>query len=393
MGTVLVGRPALTRPRFAMEGVAVIAAVSSLVLLCYDNNLVGRGALWFAPVVVVAVMYPHRVVEARLNPILLAFVGWLLFASLFAGLPSGTFMLLLLFGAVAAGGALGTFGLEAFGRGLIAACGVLVTASVVLCLAHWGRAIETDPIYAGAWRGVFNQKNTLGFTAALLVVLCVAFFDRMPRGLIYTLLGVGGLALYGARSVSAMGALCYALVVVAVLAVGRRRGRTPRARHVVALLVVIFVAFVAVLPHVLERFGRDPTLTGRTVVWSALSDDARAQVVFGHGVGAYWFDAGSQATLDSVEQQLHFRPGQAHNGALDTVLDGGLPALALLIAFAFMAARCALLAYRDGCAWPLLVLVLAFMATTTERGLYSAPMLFVAAAIVSAPSPSRASAA
>ena len=393
MGTVMVGRPAPTRPRFATPGVAVIAAVSSLVLLCYDNNLVGRGALWFAPVVVVAAMYPNRVVAARLNPTLLAFVGWLVFASLVAGLPSGTFMLLLLCGAVAGGAALGTFGLDAVGRGLLAACGVLVTASVVLSVAHWGRAIETDPIYAGAWRGVFNQKNTLGFTAALLVVLCVALFDRLPRGLVYALLGVGALALYGARSVSALGALFYALAVFAVLAIGRRRGRTPRARHVVALLVIIFVAFVAVLPHVLERFGRDPTLTGRTVVWSALEDDARADVAFGHGVGAYWFDAESQATLDSVEQQLHFRPGQAHNGALDTVLDGGLPALALLIALAFVVARRALTAYRDGCSWPLLVLVLAFMATTTERGLYSAPMLFIVAAVVSAPSQPRAPAA
>jgi hypothetical protein len=36
--------------------------------------------------------------------------------------------------------------------------------------------------------------------------------------------------------------------------------------------------------------------------------------------------------------------------------------------------------------WPLLVLALAVMSTATERGLYSAPMLFVVAAILSAPS-------
>src|SRR5262245_19364569 len=234
MGTVMVNRPSLTRSRFATEGVAVVAAVSSLVLLCYDNNLVGRGALWFAPVVIVAVMYPNRVVAARLDPALVAFVGWRVFASLLAGLPSGTFMLLLLCGAVAVGSAVGTFGLDEVGRGLLVACGALVTASVALCALHWGRAIETDPIYAGAWRGLFNQKNTLGFTAALLVVLCVAFFDRLPRGLVFPLLGVGVLALYGARSVSAIGALVYALAVFAVLAIGRRRGRTPRARHVVA---------------------------------------------------------------------------------------------------------------------------------------------------------------
>jgi O-antigen ligase len=386
MSTLLVGRAPLTRSRIASEGVGVVAVVSSIVLLCYDQNLVGRGMMWFAPVVAVAAAYPKRVVHARLSAALVAFVGWLLIVSLLAGLPSGTFMLMLLCGAIAAGAAVGTFGLDSVGRGLLAACGVLVTVSVVACLTHWSRAIETDPLYPGAWRGVFNQKNTLGFTAALLLVLTVAYFHRLPRGLVYTLFAVGGLALLRARSVSAIGALLYALVVFAVLVAARRHGRTLRSRHLVALLILIFVAFVAVLPHVLGRFGRDPTLTGRTVVWSTLWKDARADMTFGHGVGAYWFDGRSQASLDSIEERLHFRPGQAHNGALDAILDGGLPALVLLIALGIAVTRRAVVAYGAGCSWPLLVLVLAFMATSTERGLYSAPMLFVVAAIVSAPS-------
>jgi O-antigen ligase len=393
MGTVLVGRGALTRPAVAGQGVAAIVAVSSLVLLCYDKVLVARGLLWLAPVIAVAVFYSDRVAQARMSATLVAFVGWLLLVSLLAGLPRGTFMLLLLCGAMAAGGAVGTLGLDTVGRGLVGACGVLVTGSVLLCFVHSGRMIETDPLYAGAWRGVFNQKNTFGFTAALLLVLCIAQFDRLPRGLVYTLFAVGGIALLGARSVSAIGALLYTLVVFAVLAAARRRARPLRSRNVVALLIVIFIAFVAVLPHVLGRFGRDPTLTGRTVVWSTLWRDAREDIVFGHGVGAYWFDARSQASLESVEERLHFRPGQAHDGALEAVLDGGLPALALLIALAFAATRRALIAYRTGCSWPLFVLVLAFMSTTTERGLYSAPMLFVAAAVVSAPYPSSARAA
>jgi hypothetical protein len=386
MTTLLVGRAPLTRSRIASEGVLVVAVVSGVILLCYDKNLVGRGMMWLAPGVAVAAAYPKRFVRARLSAALVVFVGWLLLVSLLAGLPSGTFMLLLLCGAIAAGAAVGTFGLDSVGRGLLAACGVLVTVSVVACLTRWGRAIETDPLYSGAWRGVFNQKNTLGFTAALLLVLTVAYFRRLPRGLVYTLFVVGGLALLGARSVSAIGALLYALVVVALLVAARRHGRTVRSRHLFAILILIFVAFVSVLPHVLGRFGRDPTLTGRTVVWSTLWKDARADMTFGHGVGAYWFDGRSQASLDSLEARLHFRPGQAHNGALDAILDGGLPALVLLIALGIAVSRRALVAYGAGCSWPLLVLVVAFMATTTERGLYSAPMLFVVAAVVSAPS-------
>jgi O-antigen ligase len=376
----------MTRPRLATPGIVLVGAVCTLVLLCYNKTFVDRGVMWVAPVVAVAAAYPKRVVQARLNAWLVAFVGWLLFVSLLAGLPRGTFMLLLLCGTIATGAAAGTFGLDTVGRGLLAASGALIVVSVAACLAHWSRALESDPLYAGAWRGIFDQKNTLGFTAALLLVLCVAYFHHLPRSRVYALFAVGGLALLGAHSVSALGALLYALAVYGVLEAARRRGRTFETHQVVALLIVIFVAFVAMLPHVVQRFGRDPTLTGRTVVWSTLSNDARADITFGHGVGAYWFDAGSQASLDRLEQQLHFRPGQAHDGALEVILDGGLPALALLVALGVAATRRAVFAYGNGCTWPLLVLALAIMSTATERGLYSAPMLFVVAAVVSAPS-------
>jgi O-antigen ligase len=365
--------------------VVAVAALSTLVLLCYDKTLVDRGVMWAAPVLVVVAIYPKRVTQARLNGTLVVFMGWLLFVSLLAGLPRGTFMLLLLCGVVAAGVALGTFGLDSVGRGLVVSAGFLVTASVALCLGHWSRAFETDPLYAGAWRGLFNQKNTLGFTAAILVVLCVAHFNRLPRRLVFPLIAMAGLALLGARSVSAIGALLYALVIYAILEAARTHGRALRSRHLVAVLILTFVAFAAVLPHVLGRFGRDPTLTGRTVVWSALWKDARADIAFGHGVGAYWFDARSQSSLDAVQEQLHFRPGQAHNGALEIVLDGGLPALMLLLGLTFGAARRALIAYHEGLKWPLLVLLVALMSTATERGMYSAPILFIVAAILSAP--------
>src|SRR5262245_45674667 len=386
MGTLSVSRTTIARPRIARDGTVVLFGVCGLVLLCYNQTFVDRGVLWMAPLVAIVLAYPKRVVQARLSAPLVAFTGWLLLVTLHAGLPQGTFMLLLLCGAIAAGAAASTFGLDAVGRGLLTASGALVTVSAAACVAHVTRAFEADPLYAGAWRGVFNQKNTLGFTAALLLVLCVAYFRHLPRGLVCSLLAVGGIALVGARSVSAIGALLYALVVFAVLEAARRRGRTIRPHQAIALLVVVFVAFVALLPHVLDRFGRDPTLTGRTVVWSTLWRDARADSTFGHGVGAYWFAESSHASLDSLEQRLHFRPGQAHDGALDAVLDGGFPELVLLVALAVAATRRALIAYGNGCTWPLLVLALAFMSTATERGLYSAPMLFVVAAILSAPS-------
>jgi O-antigen ligase len=369
------------------EGVVVVAAVAFAVLLCYDNILVGRGPLWFAPVVLVSVVYFRRVLQARVSIFLTAFLAWLGLVSLLAGLPSGTFMLLLLCGITAAGAALGTFGLVTFGRGLVVATGTIIVASTVLCQLHWHRAIEVDELYSGAWRGLFDQKNALGFTAAFLIVLCIAQFRTLPRGLTYVLLMSGTYVLLHSRSISALGALLYTVGVYAVLELLRRQRRTMRTRHVIALLALMFVAVMMLMPHVITRFGRDPTLTGRTVIWSALWHDASKDLAFGHGVGAYWFDRDSQSTLDNLEQQLHFRPGQAHNGALEAVLDGGIVELVLLVGLGIAATRRAMTAYNLGVSWPILMLVFAFMTTTAERGFYSAPMLFVAAAIVSAPLP------
>src|SRR5215831_11096312 len=112
MGTLMVGHTTVTRPRVAREGAIVVTAVCGLLLLCYDQAFVDRGVLWLAPVVGVAVAFPGRVVRARLSAPLLAFVGWLLLVTLHAGLPRGTFMLLLLCGAIAVGAAVSTFGLD-----------------------------------------------------------------------------------------------------------------------------------------------------------------------------------------------------------------------------------------------------------------------------------------
>jgi hypothetical protein len=127
------------------QGTVLVAAVCALVLLCYNETFVDRGVMWIGPVVAVAAAYPKRALQARLNAWLIAFVGWLVFVSLLAGLPRGTFILLLLCGTIAAGTAVGTFGLDAVGRGLLTASAALVTVSVAACLVHWNRAHETDP--------------------------------------------------------------------------------------------------------------------------------------------------------------------------------------------------------------------------------------------------------
>jgi O-antigen ligase len=375
-----------SRSEVDRDGLVTLGVVTTLVILSYTAPLVGRGVLWSAPAALIALFFRARVVRIRVSASLVAFTGWLVLTGLLAGLPKGSFTLMLLVGVIAAGAACAGFDMSTIGRALVWGTALPVAVSVATSMGGLASAREQGALYAGAWRGIFNQKNSLGFAAALLIALCVTQYRELPRLSARALLVLGGVALVGSRSVSALGALAFALTLYAlVAAVGKQRGRRLGTRALVGLAVVLCVAVVVALPRILGDFGRDPTLTGRTVMWTAFSRDAHHQLLTGYAPGGYWFSAAGKSTVASIRQTLHFAPGQAHNGVLDVVLDAGLPALLLLTVLALAALRRALAAFQAGRSWPLFVLAFGIMTTYTERGLYSAPMLFVVAIIVSVP--------
>jgi exopolysaccharide production protein ExoQ len=71
--------------------------------------------------------------------------------------------------------------------------------------------------------------------------------------------------------------------------------------------------------------GRDLTLTTRTDVWPMLIG-MNDNVFFGEGFSSFW----SGPRLDVIYEQ--FSIIQAHNGFLDTYLNGGLVGVALMVA-------------------------------------------------------------
>src|SRR5438874_6788033 len=342
-----------SRSEISRDGFITLVVVTTLVTVSYTAPLVGRGMLWSAPAALIALFFRARVVRIRVSASLVAFTGWLVLAGLLAGLPKGSFALMLLVGVIAAGAVCGGFDVTTIGRALIWGTAVPVAVSVVTSVGGVASAREQGALYAGAWRGIFNQKNSLGFAAALLIVLCVTQYRELPRLTARVLLVLAGVALVGSRSVSALGALAFSLTLYGlVVAIGKQRGRRLGTRALVGVAAVLCVAVVVALPRILGDFGRDPTLTGRTVMWSAFSRDAHHQLLTGYGPGGYWFSTAGKSTIASIQQTLHFAPGQAHNGVLDVVIDAGVPALLLLVVLAFAALRRALTAFQHGCSWP-----------------------------------------
>jgi O-antigen ligase len=241
--------------------------------------------------------------------------------------------------------------LEDDGRRIVA--GMFVAAgllSAVLGLAQLGVAGDGLRLFAetsaDAPVGLLANRNHQAVLLACALPLCAAVVPR--RAIEHRPLVVSGLALAGALIVSAvllltgsrMGALLWLGGILGAGWTVRARGllATPRSPAPLALwsavgLATLFAAGALLLDsELLERFRTaDIASDTRSAALPSLLATAHAFFPAGAGLGAF----------DSVYRQ--FEPdallstiylNQAHNEPLQLAIEGGLPALALLLVFA-----------------------------------------------------------
>lgn len=193
------------------------------------------------------------------------------------------------------------------------------------------------------YSGVTTNKNELG--AALFVCGVILLWDFLevrasPDGrMIGTDVAVRvGLALMivwllgKADSLTAMVCLLFACGMVLLTRL-RSDVIKPVARHLGAYTVALglFVYALSLAPGALQGLadvaGRDMTLTGRTTLWDDLLREA-VDPIFGTGFQSFWLGPGGKR----MWEKYYFHPIQAHNGYLETYLNGGLVGLGLLLA-------------------------------------------------------------
>ena len=108
-----------------------------------------------------------------------------------------------------------------------------------------------------------------------------------------------------------------------------------------ALLLTGFVSQAA--PGLFfKAIGKDPTLTGRTEIWTAVLDQVRQRPLGGFGFGAFWNKESVPARI--VARQTGWPAPEAHNGWLDLLAQVGwvglvLTACCCLAAVVFALAR------------------------------------------------------
>ncbi len=189
----------------------------------------------------------------------------------------------------------------------------------------------TEPALMGDWRGVFLHKNIAASAMGL-----IAFFGLYlmrsgapRRGGAVVVLAL--IFLWMSNGKTALGMFPVAFVLSFII---ERRPRWGSFLFFVFLAAVTVVTLGSALSPVLRHFvaslGVDATFTGRTDIWQLALSAVGQAPLFGYGFDNFW---GNEALLRAhfVHETWAMGAAHAHNGYLEILLDGGAPALVLVL--------------------------------------------------------------
>ena len=192
------------------------------------------------------------------------------------------------------------------------------------------------------YSGVTTQKNSLGeiiLVAGLILISELAQANR-PREArffkghhftIFFTLAMGLWLLFLCNSKTAL--ICLAIGTVIVLGHKLPLFKGHPQRLLTLIFVVVALFFVAqsafqVSDDLLALVGRDATLTQRTAIWKAVKENP-VDPIIGSGYMMYW---ARYATIQIEDTEVSTKT--AHNGYLETYLDGGTLGICFLISHA-----------------------------------------------------------
>ena len=238
--------------------------------------------------------------------------------------------------------------LEAMKAVFVRSASLLLPMSVLFIrfIPQFGR---TYHVWTGEmmYTGVTTHKNSLGVLVLISVMFLVWDFTSRPppltppRSLVsrlgeLSLILMGGWLLVKSGSATATGCCVVGLALMFLLSWKALRNNVATIESIAVggaiLLWPTGIAQSIVEFFIVDVLGRDLTLTSRTDVWPMLLSKAD-NVMVGSGFNSFW----TGERLAEVYGQLGII--QAHNGYLETYLNGGLVGLALLILLLLAAIR------------------------------------------------------
>jgi O-antigen ligase len=229
----------------------------------------------------------------------------------------------------------GLIPLRDVGVALVWTVRIAVAATIIaLVLYPATRTHVSTDIYLDdypGWHGFFFHKNKmtpfLVFGAASVLAFDRTFVVKWGT------LGLIGLLLLGSTSATGISAAFLVGVTWVWLRIYQgqedlRNSTIFSTLSAVGFLIVV-VGAVTSLATITSAYGKELTFSGRTFIWTASIDAIQRRPLFGHGLGALFWQEGVSPETAEIWRQVGFPNTHAHNGALDLALQLGLVGLAV----------------------------------------------------------------
>lgn len=264
------------------------------------------------------------------------------------------------------------------------ACALATLLHLFVIITMPGTGIHND-VNAGAWKGVFFEKNALGASVAqsAIIITALVHLDKKHRLLWLGALFLTLVILVGAQSTTSLIAFAVTGALYVGLAVSRDR---PWLRitglyfGAVAIAVPMFVVTFA--PElVFEAIGKDATLTGRTDIWEMAITAIETRPWTGYGYAAFWQEEFGPSYIFAAE--LEWLVPNAHNTWIEQGLNMGVPgiiALALLTLWSLI--RAIYKVVKHELILPLAVMIQLLLFTISESTILWAHNTFTCALFV-----------
>ncbi|QLE59526.1 O-antigen ligase family protein [Nostoc sp. TCL26-01] len=194
--------------------------------------------------------------------------------------------------------------------------------------------------HPGAWRGIYDYKNTFG---SMMVLGSLAFFllpIEKPIYNLYKWVGYGISLVMMLLSTSKTSLVLSFLLVFILLLYRKFRWQGKISVVYLDIAVLIFGCIGAFVltqwVDILSGLGKDPTLTGRTVIWDYVTSQIWERPLLGFGRGAFYAPESPYAFAAGRQISSWYRPPHSHNGFIDLLLDVGFIGFFLFLASFFM---------------------------------------------------------
>jgi exopolysaccharide production protein ExoQ len=263
---------------------------------------------------------------------------------------------------------------------IAASFGIVLAASILFIIALPKYGIMGG-IHAGLPRGVFTHKNIMGkfmVLSSCIFLLLVRSTGRPSFKNFYPWLGflVSVALMVGSSSTNAIlsGAFLLSLVLIS--------GQLFQLRLQLLLPILLMLGlfawavstwFIDVATVVVEAFGKDLTLTGRTDIWTYAIDKILERPWLGYGFAGFWHGLDGESSY--VVRAVRWATPNAHNGYLDFILQLGMIGFTLfLLVFWTTLLRTLTLIISDfrwEHLWPLLFMFYMVFANFAEGALLS----------------------